>query len=81
MIITWGNRIKDRGGIRNQFHHVIDITPTILEAAGITVPTEVNGVKQQELEGTSLLYTFDNSDAPSHHKTQYFEMFGNRGYL
>ncbi len=78
LIITWGNRIKDRGGIRNQFHHVIDITPTILEAAGITVPTEVNGVKQQKLEGTSLLYTFDNSDAPSHHKTQYFEMFGNR---
>lgn len=78
LIVTWGNRIKDRGGIRNQFHHVIDITPTILEAAGITVPTEVNGVKQQELEGTSLLYTFDNSDAPSHHKTQYFEMFGNR---
>lgn len=78
LIVTWGNRIKDRGGIRNQFHHVIDITPTILEAAGITVPTEVNGVKQQELEGTSLLYTFDNSDAPSDHKTQYFEMFGNR---
>ncbi|MDF5720269.1 MAG: arylsulfatase [Rhizonema sp. PD37] len=78
LIITWGNRIKDRGGIRNQFHHVIDITPTILEAIGITVPTEVNGVKQQKLEGTSLLYTFDNSDAPSHHKTQYFEMFGNR---
>ncbi len=78
LIVTWGNRIKDRGGIRNQFHHVIDISPTILEAAGITVPTEVNGVKQQELEGTSLLYTFDNSDAPSHHKTQYFEMFGNR---
>ena len=78
LIVTWGNRIKDRGGIRNQFHHVIDITPTILEAAGITVPTEVNGVKQQKLEGTSLVYTFDNSDAPSHHKTQYFEMFGNR---
>ncbi len=78
LIIAWGNQIKDHGGIRNQFHHVIDITPTILEAAGITVPTEVNGVKQQKLEGTSLVYTFDNSDAPSHHKTQYFEMFGNR---
>jgi arylsulfatase A-like enzyme len=78
LVIAWGNGIKDRGGIRNQFHHVIDITPTILEAAGITAPTEVNGVKQQKLEGTSLLYTFDNADAPSHHKTQYFEMFGNR---
>jgi len=78
LIIAWGNQIKDRGGIRNQFHHVIDITPTILDAAGITVPTEVDGVKQQKLEGTSLVYTFDNSDAPSHHKTQYFEMFGNR---
>lgn len=78
LVIAWGNGIKDRGEIRNQFHHVIDITPTILEAAGITAPTEVNGVKQQKLEGTSLLYTFDNADAPSHHKTQYFEMFGNR---
>ncbi|MBP5976756.1 arylsulfatase [Brasilonema sp. CT11] len=78
LIVTWGNRIKDRGGIRNQFHHVIDITPTILEAAGITVPAEVNGVKQQKLEGTSLVYTFDNSDEPSHRQTQYFEMFGNR---
>ncbi len=78
LVIAWGNRIKDRGGIRSQFHHVIDITPTIFEVAEITAPTEVNGVKQQELEGTSLAYTFDNSDAPSHHKTQYFEMFGNR---
>ncbi|KAF3884987.1 MULTISPECIES: arylsulfatase [Nostocales] len=78
LIVAWGERIKDRGGIRSQFHHVIDITPTILEVAGITVPTEVNGVKQQKLEGTSLAYTFDNPDAPSHRKTQYFEMFGNR---
>ncbi|MUG94240.1 sulfatase-like hydrolase/transferase [Scytonema sp. UIC 10036] len=78
LIVAWGDGIKDRGGIRSQFHHVIDITPTILEVAGITVPTEVNGVKQQKLEGTSLAYTFDNPDAPSHRKTQYFEMFGNR---
>ena len=78
LIIAWGDRIKDQGGLRSQFHHVIDITPTILEAAGITTPTQVNGVKQQKIEGTSLVYTFDNSDAPSHHKTQYFEMFGNR---
>jgi arylsulfatase len=78
LVVAWGNQIKDHGGIRNQFHHVIDITPTILEVAGITVPTEVNGVKQQKIEGTSLAYTFENSDAPSHHKTQYFEMLGNR---
>jgi arylsulfatase len=78
LIVSWGDRIKDHGGIRTQFHHVIDITPTILEVAGITVPTEVNGVKQQQLEGTSLAYTFDNPDAPSHHTVQYFEMLGNR---
>ena len=78
LIIAWGDRIKDQGGLRSQFHHVIDITPTIFEAVGITVPTKVNGVKQQKLEGTSLVYTFDSSDAPSERKTQYFEMFGNR---
>ena len=78
LIIAWGDRIKDQGGLRSQFHHVIDITPTIFEAAGITAPTKVNGVKQQKIEGTSLVYTFDNSDAPSERKTQYFEMFGNR---
>ena len=78
LIIAYGDRIKDQGGLRSQFHHVIDITPTIFEAAGITAPTKVNGVKQQKIEGTSLVYTFDNSDVPSHHKTQYFEMFGNR---
>lgn len=78
LVIAWGDRIQDRGGLRSQFHHVIDIAPTILEAAGITPPTEVNGVKQQAIEGTSLVYTFDNPDAPSQHATQYFEMFGNR---
>ncbi|WP_392478036.1 sulfatase-like hydrolase/transferase [Nostoc sp. C110] len=78
LVVAWGNQIKDRGGLRSQFHHVIDITPTILEATGITVPTEVNGVKQQKIEGTSLVYTFDDPDASSQRKTQYFEMFGNR---
>jgi len=78
LIIAWGNKIKDHGGLRSQFHHVIDIAPTILEATGITTPTEVNGVKQQEIEGTSLVYTFDHPEATSHHTTQYFEMFGNR---
>ncbi|MBD2134878.1 sulfatase-like hydrolase/transferase [Sphaerospermopsis sp. FACHB-1094] len=78
LIIAWGDRIKDQGGLRSQFHHVIDITPTIFEAAGITAPTQVNGVKQQKIEGTSLVYTFDDPEAASKHETQYFEMFGNR---
>ncbi|MBD2411948.1 sulfatase-like hydrolase/transferase [Nostoc calcicola FACHB-3891] len=78
LVISWGANIKDQGGIRSQFHHVIDITPTILEVAGITVPKEVNGVKQQPIEGTSFAYTFDDPNAPSHRETQYFEMLGNR---
>ena len=78
LIIAYGDRIKDQGGLRSQFHHVIDITPTIFEAAGITAPTQVNGVQQQKLEGTSLVYTFDAPKAASKHETQYFEMFGNR---
>ncbi|MCW5314235.1 sulfatase-like hydrolase/transferase [Nostoc sp. KVJ3] len=78
LVISWGDQIKDQGGLRSQFHHVIDVAPTILEAAGITTPTKVNGVKQQAIEGTSLVYTFDNPESPSHRKTQYFEMLGNR---
>ncbi|WP_084227413.1 arylsulfatase [Nostoc sp. KVJ20] len=78
LVISLGANIKDQGGIRSQFHHVIDIAPTILEVAGITAPKEVNGVKQQPIEGTSLVYTFDRPDAPSHRQTQYFEMLGNR---
>lgn len=78
--IAWPNRIKDAGGIRNQFHHVIDIVPTILEATGITTPDMVNGVPQRPIEGVSMVYTFDkvNEKADSRHRTQYFEMFGNR---
>ncbi|MBD2302940.1 sulfatase-like hydrolase/transferase [Nostoc sp. FACHB-190] len=78
LVISWGDNIKDQGSIRSQFHHVIDITPTILEVAGIAIPKEVNGVKQQAIEGTSLAYTFNQADAPSHRETQYFEMLGNR---
>ena len=78
LVISWGEGIKDQGKIRSQFHHIIDIVPTILEVTGITAPTEVNGVKQQPIEGTSLVYTFDRPDAPSHRETQYFEMLGNR---
>ncbi len=78
MAISWPKVIKDKGGIRHQFHHVIDIVPTILEAAGIRQPEVVDGIRQSPIEGVSMLYTFDEkkADAPSTHKTQYFEMFG-----
>ena len=79
LVISWPARIKDKGGIRSQFAHVIDIVPTIYEAAGITPPTEMDGVKQKPLEGVSLAYTFDNANAPTRHTTQYFELVGNRG--
>jgi arylsulfatase len=81
MAIAWPARIKDAGGIRNQFHHMIDIVPTILEATGIPAPAMVDGLAQKPIEGTSMVYTFDkaNADAPTRHHTQYFEMLGNRG--
>jgi arylsulfatase A-like enzyme len=80
MAIAWPNRIKDAGGIRTQFHHMIDIVPTILEATGIPAPLMVNGIAQKPIEGVSMAYTFDkaNADAPSTRTTQYFEMFANR---
>ncbi len=78
MAISWPKVIKDKGGVRNQFHHIIDIVPTILEAAHVRQPTMVDGIKQSPIEGVSMLYTFDkkNANAPSTHKTQYFEMMG-----
>ena len=80
MAISWPAVIKDNGGVRNQFHHMIDIVPTILEAAHIRQPEYVDGLRQSPIEGVSLMYTFDakNADAPSRHKTQYFEMMGDR---
>ncbi|MCE0521580.1 MAG: arylsulfatase [Methylacidiphilales bacterium] len=80
LAISWPGHISDPGGIRPQFHHVIDIVPTILEAAGIPAPDMVNGIKQKPIEGVSMAYTFDkaNANAPSKHDTQYFEMVGNR---
>jgi len=78
MVISWPARIKDKGGLRTQFSSVIDIMPTILEAAGVPAPTSINGVPQKPVEGTSLVYTFNDAKAPSKHTTQYFEMFGNR---
>jgi arylsulfatase len=78
MVISWPARIKDKGGLRSQFCHVIDITPTIYEAAKITPPDMLDGVKQKPLDGKSLVYTFDNATAQTQHGTQYFEMMGNR---
>jgi arylsulfatase A-like enzyme len=78
MVISWPARIKDRGGLRSQFCHVIDIVPTIYEAVKIPPPTMLDGVEQKPLEGMSLVYTFDKPDAPEVHSTQYFEMLGNR---
>ena len=78
MAMAWPARIKEKGGIRNQFHHVIDIVPTILEAAGLPEPVMVNGVAQKPIEGVSMAYTWDNANAPGRRVTQYFEMFGSR---
>ena len=78
-IVHWPNGIKAKGQIRNQFHHVIDVVPTILEAAGIPAPTFVNGIQQAPLEGFAMNYSFDDAEAPDTHTTQYFEMFVNRG--
>ena len=78
MAISWPGHMKDLGGIRNQFHHVIDIVPTILEVTGVGAPKTVDGIEQKPIEGVSLAYTFDpkNANAKSRHETQYFEMFG-----
>jgi arylsulfatase len=78
MCVSWPGHIKDVGGIRNQFMHVIDVVPTILEVTGIPAPEYVDGIKQAPIEGTSFAYTFDekNKNVPSKHKTQYFEMMG-----
>jgi arylsulfatase len=80
MCMAWPNKIKDAGGIRHQFHHVIDIVPTILEATGLPAPVSVNGIGQKPMDGVSMAYTWDKTNAgvPSRRKTQYFEMMGNR---
>lgn len=79
LIVHWPARLGARGEIREQFSHVIDVAPTILEAAGLPEPEAVNGIEQEPLEGTSLAYSFDDDSAPDRHTTQYFEIFGNRG--
>ncbi|TAI64061.1 arylsulfatase [Bradyrhizobium sp. Leo170] len=78
MVISWPARIKDKGGLRTQFCHVIDIVPTIYEAAKVTPPDIMDGVKQKPLDGVSLVYTFDSGTTPTQHTAQYFEMLGNR---
>src|SRR5207302_5764663 len=81
MAISWPGHIKDLGGIRTQFHHVIDIVPTLLEATGIKAPEDVDGIKQKPIEGVSMAYTFDkaNANVAAKRDTQYFELVGNRG--
>ena len=78
VVMNWPARIKNKGGLRSQFHHAIDIVPTILEVAGVSEPREVNGVTQKPIEGVSMVYTWDDAQAEGRRKTQYFEMFGNR---
>jgi arylsulfatase A-like enzyme len=78
-IVHWPNGIKAKGEMRNQFCHVIDVAPTILEAAGLPEPVIVNGVQQGPIEGTSMVYSFDDAKAPERHEVQYFEIMGNRG--
>ena len=78
-IVHWPNGIKAKSEVRSQFHHVIDVAPTILEAAGLPEPVFVNGIQQKPYEGVSMLYSFDDGKAAERHTTQYFEMVGNRG--
>ncbi|MBB3545170.1 arylsulfatase [Rhizobium sp. BK399] len=80
VVMSWPGHITDAGGVRRQFHHVIDIVPTILEAASIPAPDMINGIPQSPIEGVSMVYTWDkaNANAPTRHDTQYFEMLGNR---
>ncbi|SAL02867.1 arylsulfatase [Caballeronia calidae] len=78
MVMSWPKRIADLGALREQFHHCIDIVPTILEAAGIPMPESVNGVGQKPMEGVSMSYSFKERDAASKRRTQYFELLGNR---
>lgn len=77
-VISWPKRITDAGGLRSQFHHLVDIAPTIYEAVGIDPPTHVGGIKQMDLHGVSMMSTLDDADVPSNHTTQYFEILGNR---
>jgi hypothetical protein len=78
-IVHWPKGIEARGEVRSQFHHVIDVAPTVLQAAGLPQPTFVNGVQQHPIEGVSMVYSFNDADAEERHEMQYFEVLGNRG--
>ena len=78
-VVHWPKGIKARGEVRTQFAHVIDVAPTVLEAAGLPQPVSVYGIQQDRIEGVSMCYSFGDAQAPERHETQYFEMFGNRG--
>jgi arylsulfatase A-like enzyme len=78
-VVHWPRGISERGQVRHQFHHVIDIAPTVLDVAGLPHPAQVNGVEQDPLHGVSMRYSFDEGQADDHHTTQYFEIGGNRG--
>jgi len=78
MVVHWPKGIKFKGEIRNQYHHIADVAPTILEAAGLEVPEEYHGIEQQPMDGKSMMYSFNNADAPNVKQRQYYEMFGNR---
>jgi arylsulfatase len=78
MIVSWPKRIKAANEIRSQWHHVIDVAPTVLDAANLPEPKSVNGIVQEPIQGVSMVYSFDNANAMSTHKTQYFEIFANR---
>jgi arylsulfatase len=79
LVVHWPRGIADAGGLRHQFHHVVDVLPTVLECAGVALPDVVDGVAQQPVDGTSMRYTFADPEAPDRRRTQYFEMCGNRG--
>jgi arylsulfatase len=79
LIVTWPNGIKDKGSLRTQYHHIIDVAPTILDVTGVAAPSEVDGVKQMSMDGVSMKYSFNDKNAPSTHQTQYYEMWGHRG--
>jgi arylsulfatase len=78
LVVHWPDGIKAKGEIRSQYHHISDIAPTIMEAAGIEVPKTYRGVEQQPMDGVSMMYSFDSADAPNRKERQYYEMFGNR---
>ena len=78
LVVHWPKGIKAKGEVRNQYHHISDIAPTILEAADVDVPDSYHGIKQQPMDGVSIIYSFDNAEAPNRKQRQYYEMFGNR---